>query len=602
MAIYHLSAQIIKRKDGRSAIVAAAYRAGERLVDRESGTVADYRNKGGIVHTEIRTPQNSPEWMQDRETLWNVLEYKNRRVDAQLAREMNIALPRELPFEQQKELLRRFVDDQFVSKGMVADLAIHHDEEQNNPHAHVMLSFYAANENGFKRTRTREWSSKDFLNETREAWSTYANRALEAMGHEERIDHRTLEAQGIDRMPTIHEGPKGRKARDRGYAPSSKVVDMQTYAGRRRQLNYQELDEGRSRAQQNARILQFNERQVTKRIAEAFDAMDSWMRLRFMEATIKRAGGRLRDARRARRSADGSIRFWAKTLKSRQRSAIIERVFGNRPWRVKRQVQLISIAEKKLKQAKRRYAIARQQELTAERDYRRGKLALGRDRKERHERRRRSVARWTGMIDLVAPNDIRLDRMPEGKQDPRWLKIMGWLASTTNKPNAHAPAADGIMERPKAGNPPEIPTLVEAAAVEERESIAPVTVALAAQEALERQRGRIEKMEKLRTKIMQMEHGIARGVVPAEELRSVKDERAAVVDAAGGDNAWAREGELKAAYDGALERLDVSEVQSAEISEEQREALLAAKRRRDVEGQRQDQRHKVQHVHRHKIS
>ena len=99
MAIYHLSAQIIKRKDGRSAIVAAAYRAGERLVDRESGTVADYRNKGGIVHTEIRTPQNSPEWMQDRETLWNVLEYKNRRVDAQLAREMNIALPRELPFE-----------------------------------------------------------------------------------------------------------------------------------------------------------------------------------------------------------------------------------------------------------------------------------------------------------------------------------------------------------------------------------------------------------------------------------------------------------------------------------------------------------------------
>ena len=432
MAIYHLSAQIIKRKDGRSAIVAAAYRAGERLVDRESGTVADYRNKGGIVHTEIRTPQNSPEWMQDRETLWNVLEYKNRRVDAQLAREMNIALPRELPFEQQKELLRRFVDDQFVSRGMVADLAIHHDEEQNNPHAHVMLSFYAANDDGFKRTRTREWNSKDFLNETREAWSTYANRALEAMGHEERIDHRTLEAQGIDRLPTIHEGPKGRKARDRGYAPSSKVVDMQTYAGRRRQLNYQELDEGRSRAQQNARILQFNERQVTKRIAEAFEAMDSWMRLRFMEATIKRAGGRLRDARRGRRSAEGSIRFWAKALKSRQRSSMIERVIGNRPWRVKRQVQLIGIAEKKLKQAKRRYAIARQQELGAERDYRRGKLALGRDRNERHERRRRSVARWTGTIARVAPNDIRLDRMPENRQDPRWMKVMGRLAKAHN--------------------------------------------------------------------------------------------------------------------------------------------------------------------------
>jgi len=336
VAIYHLSAQIIKRSEGRSAIAAAAYRAGERLVDRQSGAAFDYRNKGGIVHTEIRTPGNAPDWMQDREELWNVLEFKNRRKDAQLAREMNIALPRELPFEQQKALLRRFVDEQFVDRGMVADLAIHHDAENNNPHAHVMLSFYAANENGFRRTRTREWNSKDFLNDTREAWSQYANRALEAMGVDERIDHRTLEAQGIDRMPTIHEGPQGRKARERGFEPASNVIDIQTYAGRRRSLDYREIDVGRSRAAQNERIHAFNERQATKRLVEAMDAVENWLRHRFFEATIKRAGTRLRDARRSRRMAEGSVCFWKGKLKERWRLMVIASVFGSERSRARR--------------------------------------------------------------------------------------------------------------------------------------------------------------------------------------------------------------------------------------------------------------------------
>ena len=428
MAIYHLSAQIIKRSEGRSAIVAAAYRAGERLSDRETGMVADYRNKGGIVHTEIRTPAGAPAWMRDRETLWNVLEYRNRRRDAQLAREMNIALPRELPFEQQKALLRRFVDEQFVERGMVADMAIHHDPENNNPHAHVMLSFYAANQNGFLRTRTREWNSKDFLNETRAAWSDYANRAMEAMGVEERIDHRTLAAQGIDRRPTIHEGPNNRKAWDKGHRPASNVVDIQTYAGRRRELHYPEIDAGRTRAQHNAHIHQFNERQVGRRIGEAMDAIDGWMRHRFLEASVKRNGVRLRDARRARRSAEGSIKFWSKVLKTRRHASMLSRVFENKPRRLARIVQQIGIAERRLKDAKRRQAIARQQELTAERDFRSAKLSLGRDRQERKERRQRSTARWVAAVGRVAPEDIRLDRLPRQRHDPRWQQIVGWLS------------------------------------------------------------------------------------------------------------------------------------------------------------------------------
>lgn len=428
MAIYHLSAQIIKRSEGRSAIAAAAYRAGERLVDRESGAAFDYRNKGGIVHTEIRTPGGAPDWMQNREELWNVLEFKNRRKDAQLAREMNIALPKELPLEQQKELLRRFVDEQFVGRGMVADTAIHHDKENNNPHAHVMLSFYAANENGFRRTRTREWNSKDFLTETREAWSQYANRALEAMGREERIDHRTLDAQGIDRMPTIHEGPQGRKARERGIEPASNVVDIQTYAGKRRSLDYREIDVGRSRAAQNERIHAFNERQATKRLVEAMGAVENWLRHRFLEATIKRAGTRLRDARRMRRSAEGSIQFWAAVRRQRQRSSTVERILRNRPKRLAYATRQIGKADRSLKLAKRRYVVARQRELTADRDYRQAKLALGRDRKERKIRRQRSVARWKSAIRRVAPDNIAIDRLPEHRRDARWGKILGWIA------------------------------------------------------------------------------------------------------------------------------------------------------------------------------
>jgi hypothetical protein len=136
----------------------------------------------------------------------------------------------------------------------------------------------------------------------------------------------------------------------------------------------------------------------------------------------------------------------------------------------------------------------------------------------------------------------------------------------------------------------------------EDDGISSVSVALAARDALEQQRGRMERLERLRTKAMQLEHAVAQGVVSSDELQAVKAERAAVSEAAGGEDAWAREGELKAVYDEALGRLDVSEVQSAEIGEEDREMLLAAKRRQEAKAQRQDQRHKVHHVHRHKIS
>ncbi|NQW11568.1 MAG: MobA/MobL family protein [Alphaproteobacteria bacterium] len=544
MAIYHLSAQIIKRSEGRSAIAAAAYRAGERLVDRQSGHAFDYRNKSGIVHTEIRTPGAAPGWMRDREELWNVLEFKNRRKDAQLAREMNIALPRELGFEQQKELLRRFVDDRFVARGMVADRAIHHDAEGSNPHAHVMLSFYAANENGFLRTRTREWNGKDFLHETRESWSLYANRALEGIGVEERIDHRTLEAQGIDRLPTIHEGPKSRKARDRGYEPPvSNVIDLKTYAGTRRRVDYREIDAGRSRAQQNARIHAFNERQVTRRLAEAFEAVGGWLRHRFLEASIKRTGVRLQDARRMRRSADGSMRFWQKRLKQRWVAATLERVFGNGRYggkRLKWRERQVADAKRRIKKAKWRHALVRQRELSAERDYRQAKLALGRDRKERHARKRRSIARWTTAVSRVAPESVTLDRLPEGKLDRRWADVMGWMATAARAQRERVGWGHSLGRehdrRSEAWTPD-----------------APGTGPW--------------------------------GQAPASVEPTASMAEASTIPPATPDEAWQRQAELKNAYTEALAQVPAHDIHTTEIMDSEREALLEAKNQREEQAQ-----------------
>ncbi len=205
MAIYHFSAQIINRSKGRSSVAAAAYRAGQRFEDERTGLSHDYTKKSGIEHTEILAPDNSPEWVNDRAKLWNEVEIAEKRKDAQTAREINVALPRELKKEQQIECVRSFVKDNFVNKGMVADIAIHSNDIEN-PHAHIMLTMRDITPEGFGK-KNREWNDKEQLEQWREKWAEYANKALERSGHTDRIDHRSLEAQGIDREPQIHVGP-----------------------------------------------------------------------------------------------------------------------------------------------------------------------------------------------------------------------------------------------------------------------------------------------------------------------------------------------------------------------------------------------------------
>ena len=154
MAIYHLSMQIISRSKGQSAVASASYRSGEKLVDERTSETKFYV-RDVQPETMILAPSNSPDWVQDRNSLWNEVEKIEKRKDSQLAREMNIALPKELSNEQQKELISNFVQSEFVDKGMIADVAIHRDDKEN-PHAHVMLTMRTIDENGFGK-KNRDW-------------------------------------------------------------------------------------------------------------------------------------------------------------------------------------------------------------------------------------------------------------------------------------------------------------------------------------------------------------------------------------------------------------------------------------------------------------
>lgn len=199
MAIYHLNAKIISRKRGDSVVAAAAYRAGDSLVEESTGITFDYRRKQGVEHSEILAPENAPDWMYDRARLWNAVDSIETRLDAQLARSIEIALPLELDAGQQLALLRDYVKGAFVAQGMVADIAIHRDNPEN-PHAHVLLTTREITREGFG-AKARSWNERTKLLQWRAGWAETANLHLAQAGLGIRIDHRTLKAQGLDLEP-----------------------------------------------------------------------------------------------------------------------------------------------------------------------------------------------------------------------------------------------------------------------------------------------------------------------------------------------------------------------------------------------------------------
>jgi Ti-type conjugative transfer relaxase TraA len=231
VAIYHLSAKIVHRAKGQSAVAAAAYRSGSLLREEASGIAHDYTRKRGVEHTEIFAPEGAPDWVFDRQTLWNRIESAEKRKDAQLAREIEIGLPVELTKPEQIALAREFAQREFVAKGMVADLGVHLDNPQN-PHAHVLLTTRTLTEEGFG-PKNRNWNDKRELLGWRRGWAEVTNEHLAKAGLAVRIDHRSYAEQKLGLLP----GRKIGLSRDRQEALNlpgflaDRVAEQQRIAG-----------------------------------------------------------------------------------------------------------------------------------------------------------------------------------------------------------------------------------------------------------------------------------------------------------------------------------------------------------------------------------
>lgn len=204
MAQYHLTVKIISRAAGKSVVAAAAYRACIQLQDNSIGKSFDYSNKKDNVHSEILAPDNAPSWVTDREVLWNEVENIEKRKDAQLAREVEVSLPIEFSMEQNVNLIREYVNDNFVAKGMIADINIHNKD--GNPHAHILLTLRDITPEGFGQ-KNRSWNNKTLINEWRENWANVQNQHLSKAGFDIVVDHRSYVDRGIDLEPQIHKGP-----------------------------------------------------------------------------------------------------------------------------------------------------------------------------------------------------------------------------------------------------------------------------------------------------------------------------------------------------------------------------------------------------------
>lgn len=237
IALYHFHVTQIKRSAGQSAIASAAYRSGEKLHSEYYGEDNDYIRKGGVICSEILLPSHAPPEYADRETLWNAVEKAERGKKAQLAYSFDIALQNEFSIQENIDLARQFLLEQFVSRGMIVDFAVHQPDTEDggisNPHFHVMCPIRPLDENGkwgnkqqreylldengerirdeagnyvFNAVPTTDWGSPETLEHWREAWADLCNQKFAEKELSVRIDHRSYERQGVDQLPTVHEG------------------------------------------------------------------------------------------------------------------------------------------------------------------------------------------------------------------------------------------------------------------------------------------------------------------------------------------------------------------------------------------------------------
>ncbi len=212
MAIYSLNTNNINRQSGRSSVAAAAYRAGDTLINEQDNTTHDYSKKK-VAHSEIMLPDGAPQWAKERQKLWNEVERSEKRKDARTAREVRVALPNEFTREQNIELCQR-LGSLFTQQGMVVDFAIH--ENKGNIHAHFLLSTRELTPDGFAKKKNRHWNTDEFLTEIRSAWADLINTHLLKNGFDQVVSDKSYAERGIEKIPTIHEGYAARAIEKQG--------------------------------------------------------------------------------------------------------------------------------------------------------------------------------------------------------------------------------------------------------------------------------------------------------------------------------------------------------------------------------------------------
>lgn len=239
MAIFHLSVKPISRSAGRSATAAAAYRSGEKITDERTGEIHDYTRKGGVESADIVLPDGAPEWATDRAKLWNAAELAEKRKDACVAREFEVALPAELSTDERRKLALEFAKDMANREGCAVDVAIHapgKEGDNRNHHAHILRTTRKVEADGLGAKLDTEQAGrkrKDDLEQVRERWANLSNKALERAGHSVRIDHRSLKELGIDREPTVHLGPAASGYERRTGEPSDTRIRQELAANER---------------------------------------------------------------------------------------------------------------------------------------------------------------------------------------------------------------------------------------------------------------------------------------------------------------------------------------------------------------------------------
>ncbi|MGN7954468.1 MobQ family relaxase [Agrobacterium radiobacter] len=213
MAIYHLNVKNISRGDGRSVVAAAAYRAGEVLPNDAEEKLSDFGGRRDVVTSGIRLPAGAPDWMADRTTLWNAVELAEKRHDARLAKEIEFALPRELPRTAWLAVAHAMADA-YTAQGFVADFAIHDDGTKHNPHVHILLTTRVIAPEGFG-PKIRSADGRQFISDARLTWERIANAALKNAGVAAAIDSRSYSKRKLDRTPGQHRGPDKEERRAR---------------------------------------------------------------------------------------------------------------------------------------------------------------------------------------------------------------------------------------------------------------------------------------------------------------------------------------------------------------------------------------------------